>query len=123
MLNVNIEKIERGKFKLTWKDFPELDLELNFNPFLKLNNLNKGIIVHWQSKPRSDKKRQGRTWGIYSLALDEYFSQTSENIPFFKAGRCQFLEISEGRHSSVPTAVVYFPDLLVEKSENLILIR
>ena len=121
MLNINIERVGHGKFNLTWDDFPDLELELDFNPLVK--DLNQGIIVHWQSKPRSEKKKQGRTWGIYSIATDEYFSGLAENIPSFKTERCHLLEIPESKHNSVPTAVIHFPNLKVKKSEGLILIQ
>ncbi|MEQ9549928.1 MAG: hypothetical protein RIM23_09955 [Coleofasciculus sp. G3-WIS-01] len=122
-MNVTIEKISKGKFLLTWEDFPEEELNLDFNPFVKQYSLNSGVILHWQARPKSTKTKQGRCWGFYDVAKDVYFAGVASEIPQFKVNRCQLLDIPEHKLSSVPSAVVLFPSMTAHQSENLIFIE
>jgi len=121
MNTMHIEKGSKGKFSITWDDFPDEELNLDFNPLLKEFDL-VGIILHWQSRPKSTKNKQGRCWGLYDIEADSYFAGTADNIPPFKVRRCRVLDIPEYKSSSVPTAVIYFPGLKAREVEGTILV-
>lgn len=122
MNKVHVEKESKGRFNLLWEDFPDEELSLDFNPLLQEFDIAAGVILHWQARPKSTKFKKGRCWGIYDVSADIYLAGIASDIPTFKTGRVQVLDIPEYKLSSVPTAVIYFPGLKARESNGMIII-
>jgi hypothetical protein len=90
------------KFVVYENQAPGQFLNLDFANF----GVDKGVIVHWQSKPAPY-----REWGLYDATSDSYISCPDYSIaPGLSA---QPLTLPDG-WNYVPSAVMYFPDAEVK---------
>lgn len=94
------------KFQVYENQAPGKFLNLDFANF----GVDKGVIVHWQSKPEPY-----REWGLYDAAKDSYVSAADYSIA--PGLTVQPLTLPDG-WGYVPSAVMYFPDAEVRVAED-----
>lgn len=116
----NITKLSEAKFHIVWDEKSEDDLTVNFNPLISTYRL-KGefCMVHWQAKPKFLRR-----WGIYDSSTDSYRAFDHDKLDILIGVQCRPLQINEGMHSTVPTAVLLFePSILVVKTNGSYVIK
>jgi hypothetical protein len=94
------------KFWVYENQAPGKFLLLDFSNF----GMDKGVIVHWQSKPEPY-----REWGLYDATKDSYTSAPDYSIA--PGLSTQPLTLPDG-WGYVPSAVMYFPDAEVVIAED-----
>jgi hypothetical protein len=102
---------EAAKVTLSYPDFsiayPNLKfdkLEMDFNPLIEHFNLQGNFcLLHWQAKPFGERR-----WGIYDSGADRYTSVKYSEVELRSIP--QLLQVDEKKVTTVPTAVLYFPD-------------
>jgi hypothetical protein len=94
------------KFMIYENQAPGQFLNLNFATF----GVEKGVIVHWQSKPAPY-----REWGLYDANSDRYISCPDYSVSTGLSA--QPLTLPDG-WGYVPSAVMYFPDAEVKVAED-----
>jgi len=113
--NRMVARLDVGKFLLKYKNLPSFELEMDFSPFAKIFNLRGAYtLLHWQAIPKGL-----RTWGAYvtSPDRDEY---VIFDYPDFEptTAKHQVLQIDEVLVNTKPTAVIYYPDMIMVQDDN-----
>lgn len=104
-----VSKLESGIFKLEYKEIPDFELVMNFNPLIERFKLKPPFcLVHWQAKPKNQRR-----WGVYDGQIDNYFSVLHNKLEF-NQGKSRPLQIDEAIYTTVPTAVLLFDNCHVE---------
>ena len=97
-----IQKLGKGKFKVSTPGVVGQDLELDFNPVLQQFNLEGNFcLIHWQARPKGH-----REWGIYSSVDDSYQSQLKLKLNVAVA---ESLQLDDATAKTIPSAVFYTP--------------
>jgi hypothetical protein len=111
---LKIIKIKQGTFIVFEKGIPVSEITLDFNPFVKKNNLKQGLILHLRARP--PQKACYWTYGIYEVEKDNYLSvdniESTESTPKFFSDCIPELETK-------PTHVLIYPTAITMFSENL----
>lgn len=98
-----ITKISQAKFKLRTENVPNSEIELDFAAIIDHFKLKGSFsLLHWQAKPKGH-----RQWGIYSSLDDSYRSVADVDMNF---GKIKTLQLNDATVSTVPSAVLYYPD-------------
>ncbi len=103
-----------NKFVLVWREAKEF-LILDFNPILQGFGLEGPyVLIHRQGKPKGL-----RTWGIYDSSSQSYFSDSFEgDQPLIGISEVSLLQLNENIHKTLPTAVIYIPNITIEQVLN-----
>jgi len=110
-----VTRLDNGRFLLKYKHLPNFEMELNFTPFIRIFNLTGAFtLLHWQAMPKGL-----RTWGAYTHSPDRD-DYAVFDYPDFKptTARHQILQIDEVLVNIRPTAVVYYPDMIMVQDDS-----
>ena len=97
-----------GKFYLGWDEAKkEPPLILDFSPIIFTFDLKgKYLLLHWQARPKGLRK-----WGFYESITNSYHSPNFCHNLDLPTSNSRLLQLQENDYKTVPTAVIYFPDL------------
>ena len=100
-----IQKIEKGKFKISTSGVPNSEITLDFNPIIQQFNLDQGRqdykLIHWQGRPKGV-----REWGIFDPQTDSYCCGVYKNHMMIWGGM-KLLMLNDQTATTLPSAVVY----------------
>lgn len=108
---LKIVKINKGIFTVFEKSIKGSEITLNFNPFVKKNNLTEGLIVHLRARPPQQACHW--TYGIYEVEYDNYLS--IDNIKSMLVQAPNFFSDCIPNLETKPTHVLIYP---FAKAEN-----
>jgi hypothetical protein len=115
-------EIDKYKVKI---NYPDLAIELNmdFEPIASQFNLDRYpnyVLCHWQIKP---KGLRGFGWFTKVEGETQYHCIDWDKIECESTVLMQPLQINENIHSTLPTAVLLFPNAKIIKRNCWVLAR
>ncbi len=111
-----ITKTSPGNFTSQWQGISNSTLNVNFNPLIKQHNLSGNfILLHWQAKPKPYRR-----WAYYKSPEDIYVPFDWDRLKINTRLNLKPIEISEEKWGTVPTAVIYLPNVIVTSDSTYI---